>query len=119
VDWTKAGNSDHHLVDGEGGRWVQESFTVNCAGSKNDKMFLDTYVTAYVGNSKHEPACQGGYLIIENHHPSYPAFFGLSGVINQSLKPRQSQTLPLAIYRSKNDAAATIVEVYLRYWKEQ
>jgi len=58
--WIDEENKAIGLIDGPKGAWVTADFKVNAGGS--NKLFLQTYLTAFVGNDKGNPALKGGYL---------------------------------------------------------
>lgn len=82
-------------------------------------MFIHTYLLATITDGKGSPRSQGCCLMIYNSSDRYPAYFGLSGVVNQKIYPRQRKIIPLGIYYSKQDTRPTVIEVYLYWWQQK
>ena len=92
---------------------------MSCAGS--DSMFQDTYVTASIVDSHGTLACQtgvnGNFLAIANNSSRFPAYYGLSGVLNRRLLPNQKENLNVSPYFNKSQPPMDFTQsVYLKYW---
>ena len=73
------------------GEWVTKTYHVTCWGS--DKLFLETYLSAFVVNDKGEPACNGKFLNIGSGSATKSAQFGFSGSLSYTLAPKQSMRI--------------------------
>jgi hypothetical protein len=113
--WAYADGENYGLKESYNGTWKEGDFVATGWGS--DKMFINTYCSATVVNSKGEPSTRGGWLEVSNNSKKYPAYFGLSGVLNQKIAPGQTAKVYLAIYRSKSDTQTTRVSVHLKWWE--
>ena len=115
VQWLYVDAERYKLKEGCNGHFKADNFRVSSWGS--NKMFINTYLSAFISNSKGDPSTTGGYLRIYNASSKFPAYFGLSGVMNQKIEPGQTQMIYLPIYRSKNDYRPTVIDVFLRWWE--
>lgn len=72
---------------------------------------------ASIVNASGWVTCQGGYLEVSNVG-RFPVYFGLSGVVNDYLKPGETRRIYLPQYRSPSDTSSVRVPLMVRYWAE-
>jgi hypothetical protein len=116
--WTEADGKKY--TQGKKGLWVVGSFRVIwvCA----DKMFMTTgYVQACVVDENGRGASKGTFLEIRNSSDEFPVYYGLSGVFNKKVGPRETVTEDLHMYVPIDPAKRarmpdTEVEILVKYW---
>jgi hypothetical protein len=79
-------------------------------------MSIDADVLAFIVNQHGDANTRGGYLRIKNTSTKYPAYFGLSSVINDKLEPGEVVTLIVDRYRGPKDTASTVQTVTFKYF---
>jgi hypothetical protein len=87
-------------------------------------MFRETYVVASITDAHGNPACQtgpdGNFLHISNGSRRYPAYYGLSSVLNQRLLPTEKSVNNVSPYYQKNKPPVSFGQrVTLKYWVEE
>lgn len=109
ADECRTGNC---IVNAKG--WVTDSFRITAGG--NDRLFLNTWVHAFIADEKGWAKTDGCCLKISNNSRKYSALYNHLGTPpNMELLPGQELLIPLPIYRAKGDHRATVIELALRY----
>jgi hypothetical protein len=110
---------DESKKPSEKGHWVTKSFNVSCMTDRG--LSKETYVIAAVGSqSMGGDDCFGSYLHISNRSSKYPVYFGLNGVLNDHLEPKQAKVIHLLVDQPKNKIKVSVVaNLYLKYWVEE
>jgi hypothetical protein len=106
-----------HLNDRTQGRWYTEYYKITYLGSTPSLLNASGYLTARVTDENGQAKSQGGYFYIKNFSSNYPAYFGLSSVLNNRVGPGASQLVPLSIYVSKNDPRPMEVELKVHFYR--
>ena len=119
ADNDKAGLHHDAKQPGENGHWVTKQYDVDCGGGKG--LFEETYVYASIVNSENDLGCdtgpKGNFLSIKNSSAKYPAYFGLSSVLNYRLLPGEKTTINVSPYHQVNKPGIRVVQtVNLKYW---
>src|SRR5579871_4956335 len=114
-----AKSDDEPKKPSEKGHWVTKSFNVSCMTDRG--LSKETYVIAAVGSqSAGGDDCFGSYLHISNRSSKYPVYFGLDGVLNDHLEPKQAKVIHLPVNQPKNKIkVAVVANLYLKYWVDE
>ena len=110
--WTDA-DIERRNLPRKKGHWATEDFLVNEAGA--NRLFVRTYLYATYVNEAGNPSCYGPYIQISNGSPTYPAYFGLAGVLNNMIGPRQQTKVYSPVYYNKNTPCPDM-SVTVKYW---
>ena len=103
----------------ERGHWVSKSFNISCM--TDNGLSKETYVTAAVGSqSAGGDDCFGSYLHISNRSSKYPVYFGLNGILDDHLGPKQAKVIRLPVNQPKNKIKVSVVAALsLKYWVDE
>jgi hypothetical protein len=103
---------------GEKGHWISKSYKVGCGADSG--LFKETYLSAAVGSQTEGGVCSGTYLHIANLSPKYPAYFGVDGLLNDHLEPKQRKVIHLPRYApGTGSKPAVVANVYVKYWDDE
>jgi hypothetical protein len=101
------------------GKWVDASYTVTFAGENDNRMFLDTYLTASVTDSTGSAEAKGQYLSIRNSSSKYSAQYATISGVRGSLAPGVTKLIHIPFNNGTGDSyRPTKYPVNIRYFKE-
>jgi hypothetical protein len=97
--------------------WITRQYRVTWRGC--DKCSLEANFNAYITDGHDNQRSQGGFLELEAPRSNkWSVYFGLSGTVNEELRPGEHRVIHLAIYRAPDDTRSTSVVITARFRDE-
>lgn len=113
---TSSTNTSSSNTSSASGSWVSGTYTVTAWGS--DKLYLDSYVNAWVTDSSGSASFTGQYLQINNSSTKYTANYSSNGYTG-TLKPGETKLLNIPFNNGTgSNYQSTKYQLWVQWFKE-